>query len=67
MRKFKDTRGKSWYDIVKPMKGQIDVTINYPETIRAFHYHATKTEWMFVVEGEFKFVLTNPDEITYLS
>lgn len=67
MRWFKDTRGKSFFDIVPEMDWQIDVTISYPGTVRAFHHHYHKIEWMFVVVGEFKFVLTNPDEIIYLS
>ena len=49
------------------MKGQIDVTTNYPGTIRAFHYHDIKTEWMFCVVGEFKFVLTDPEEVIFMS
>lgn len=67
MRNFKDTRGKSWYDIVETMDGQIDITHNYPGTIRAFHWHEKKTEWMFVIKGEVKFVLTDPKEIIYAS
>lgn len=66
MRTFKDTRGKSWFDIF-PIEGQIDVTHNYAGTIRAFHLHKLKTEYMFVISGEFKMVLTNPSEIIYLS
>lgn len=67
MRTFKDTRGKSWFDIVPEMAMQVDVTVSYPDTIRAFHYHEHKVEWMFVVLGEFKFRLTAPDQVTYLS
>jgi dTDP-4-dehydrorhamnose 3,5-epimerase len=65
MRNFKDTRGKSWYDLVPEMDGQIDITVNYPGTIRAFHWHDKKIEWMFIVEGEVKFVLTDPMETIY--
>lgn len=67
MRTFKDTRGKSWYDIIPDMNGQLDVTINYPGTIRAFHWHAEKIEWMFVASGEVKFVLTDPHEEIFAS
>lgn len=67
MRQFKDTRGRSWYDLVPDSKWQMDVTINYPGTIRGFHFHKKKREWMFAVTGHYKFVLTNPDEIVYLS
>jgi dTDP-4-dehydrorhamnose 3,5-epimerase-like enzyme len=67
MRSFRDTRGKSWYDIVPEMDGQIDITVNYPDTIRAFHWHDQKTEWMFVVTGEVKFVLTDPYEEVFCS
>lgn len=67
MRIFKDTRGKSWFDIVPEMDWQVDVTVSYPGTVRAFHHHYGKTEWMFVVVGEFKFVLTDPDETVFLS
>lgn len=64
MRTFKDTRGKSWFDIVPETKGQIDITISYPGTVRAFHYHKEKTEWMFVVQGEYKFVLITEEKLT---
>src|SRR3990167_6109889 len=67
MRTFKDTRGRSWFDIVKEMEGQVDITVSYPGTILAFHYHEAKTEWMFVVQGHYKFVLTDPLETVYLS
>ena len=67
MRNFKDTRGRSWFNIVSEMDWQVDITVSYPGTIRAFHYHDHKTEWMFVVKGHFKFVLTNPIEMVYLS
>ena len=67
MRMFKDTRGRSWFDIVKEMDGQVDITVSYPGTIRAFHYHEEKTEWMFVARGHYKFVLSDPLETVYLS
>lgn len=67
MRIFRDTRGRSWFDVVPEIPPQVDVTVSYPNTIRAFHCHEHKTEWMFVILGEFKFVLTNPDETVYLS
>lgn len=67
MRTFKDTRGKSWYDIIEEMPGQIDITVNYPGTIRAFHWHDKKIEWMFVIKGEVKFVLTDPQETIFAS
>lgn len=67
MRTFKDTRGKSWFDLVPEMDWQVDTTVNYPGTIRAFHLHRKKTEWMFIVEGEYRFVLTDPDDFVYLS
>ena len=67
MRTFKDTRGRSWFDIVPEMVGQIDITANYPGTIRGFHSHDFKTEWFFAITGNFKLVLTDPDEIIYMS
>jgi dTDP-4-dehydrorhamnose 3,5-epimerase len=67
MRIFKDTRGRSWFDIVEKSPYQTDITVSYPGTIRGFHYHDYKTEWMFVAQGHYKFVLTNPKEILYLS
>lgn len=67
MRTVKDTRGRSWFDLVPEMEYQVDSTVSYPNTIRAFHYHDFKTEWMFVVQGHYKFVLTNPLEVVYLS
>ena len=67
MRTFKDTRGRSWFDIVNKSPYQVDITYSYPDTIRAFHYHKKKTEWMFIVKGHFKFVLTNPKEVLFLS
>lgn len=70
MRSFKDTRGKSWFDIVEDMEGQVDITITYPGGIRAFHHHNIKTEVFFVVKGEYKLVLSSDvtgKEIKYLS
>lgn len=67
VRVFKDGRGKDWFNIIPKMSGQLDVKIDYPGTIRAFHYHEKKTEWFFVVRGNYKFYLTNPKEIVYLS
>ena len=67
MRTFKDYRGRSWFDILPHLDGQIDITVNYPGTIRAFHCHHVKTEYMFVVRGEFKFVLSDPLETIYAS
>src|SRR3990167_4801700 len=57
MRTFKDTRGKCWYDIVPELSGQIDIAVNYPGTIRAFHYHRQRTEWLFAISGDFKVIL----------
>jgi len=67
MRLSNDTRGRSWFDIVSEMEWQVDSTVSYPGTVRAFHYHDYKIEWMFVAQGHYKFVLTNPMEIVYLS
>lgn len=67
MRLFKDTRGKSWFDIIEDLPGQIDVTISYPGTIRGFHLHKEKVEYLYAIEGEFKVVLTDPNEVVYLS
>lgn len=67
MRSSKDTRGRSWFDIVPEMEWQVDSTVSYPGTIRAFHYHEHKIEWMFVAQGHYKFVLSHPTEIYYLS
>lgn len=67
MRQSRDTRGRSWFDLVPEMKWQVDSTVSYPGTIRAFHYHDHKTEWMFVAKGNYKFVLTHPIKIVYLS
>lgn len=67
MRTFKDTRGKSWFDLLPELAGQIDITVSYPGTIRAFHLHKQKTEWLFAVEGEFKVVLDAPNQVVYLS
>jgi len=67
VRTSKDTRGRSWFDLVPEMDFQVDSTVSYPGTIRAFHYHVHKTEWMFVAKGHYKFVLDNPLEVRYLS
>jgi dTDP-4-dehydrorhamnose 3,5-epimerase len=72
MRIFKDTRGKSWFDIIGET-GQVDITITYPEAIRAFHYHERKYEIFFVIEGEYKIVVYDTQAsikkktVTYLS
>ena len=70
MRTFKDTRGKSWFNVFDNMNGQVDITVSYPGTIRGFHHHKIQTEWWFVIQGEYKFVFKKkgePKEIKYLS
>lgn len=78
MRIFKDTRGKSWFDIavingIAHPEGQVDITITYPDAIRAFHYHEKKFEIFFVIEGEYKVVVYDQNspiekkKVTYLS
>lgn len=67
MRISKDTRGRSWFDLVPKMEYQVDSTVSYPGTVRAFHYHDHKVEWMFIAQGHYKFVLTDPMEVVYLS
>src|SRR3990167_8637552 len=66
MRKNKDTRGRSYFDIFD-QQGQTDVSINYPGTIRAFHQHLEKEEIWFVIQGNFKVVMSDPLEVIYMS
>ena len=65
MRVNRDTRGRSYYNIVDQV-GQTDVSINYPGVIRAFHQHLQKEEIWFFIQGHFKVVLTDPLEVLYL-
>lgn len=67
MRTFKDTRGRSWFDLVSEIPWQVDMTVSYPGTIRAFHLHKEKIEWLFVARGQFQFILTDPQEEVFLS
>lgn len=67
MRTFKDTRGRCWYDIMPLEKSQVDIQLNYPGTIRGFHYHERHDDWFFLVAGNIKLVLTHPDEIIYMT
>ena len=62
MRIVRNERGASWFDIFQESNGQVDVTYTKPGVVRAFHLHNHTSEWIFIVKGEFKFVMTNPQE-----
>ena len=67
MKTFKDTRGKSFFDIIPDGSSQINISYNYPGTIKAFHLHKKQTDYFFCISGEIKLVLTNPEEVFYMS
>lgn len=59
MRKFKDDRGRSYCDIFPEIgKGDINVSIVYPGTIKAFHRHAYQDDYWFVISGHLRAVLS---------
>jgi len=54
---FKDTRGRSWFDAFPDLEGQLNFSILYPNTIKAFHRHKNQEDWVICVYGDIKVVL----------
>lgn len=71
MRKFKDDRNRAYNDIVPGLQGDINVSVMYPGTIKAFHRHALQDDYWFIARGNARAVLQDPlkavPEIHYLS
>jgi len=66
---FQDTRGKSWFDVFPWMKNwQVNFSILYPNTIKAFHRHQKQEDYVLCVFGQLKVVLQGKEkEVYYLS
>lgn len=59
---FKDDRGKGIYDIFKDIpKGQVNLSVTYPGTIRAFHRHNSQTDNWYLVSGDIEVGLQDAD------
>ena len=54
---FKDTRGKSWFDIFPKLEGQLNYSILYPGAVKAFHRHKYQDDWIFCIFGDIKAVI----------
>lgn len=61
MRKTEDKRGRSYWDIVGELPGQINVSITHKLERRGFHLHKKKTDHWFCAGGRFLVVLHHPD------
>jgi len=60
--KFKDTRGKSNFDVFPWMeKGQVNFSILYPGTVKAFHRHQKQEDWILCVFGNIWVQLVSED------
>lgn len=58
MRTFKDDRSRSYNDVCPLVdKGDINATVLYPGTIKAFHRHAKQDDYWFVLRGNIRAVL----------
>ncbi len=60
MRKFKDDRGRSYNDVFPEIgKGDINMAILYPGTIKAFHRHQNQDDYWFIISGHVRAILAN--------
>jgi len=57
MRAFKDDRGRSYNAIFPHIKGDVNIGILYPGTIKAFHRHAYQDDYWFIASGHVRAVL----------
>jgi len=60
-KEFKDTRGRSWFNVFPEMEGQLNFSILYPNTIKAFHRHQNQEDWVLCVYGDIKVVTSGDD------
>ncbi len=55
---FKDNRGRGLYNIFTALpKGQINLSVTYPNVVRAFHRHLKQTDYWYVVSGDIEVCL----------
>lgn len=58
MRAFKDDRGRAYNDIFPALAlGDVNASILYPGTIKAFHRHQLQDDYWFVIRGHIRAVL----------
>lgn len=69
MRKFKDDRNRAYNDITtfgtsrdEGLAGDINVSVMYPGTIKAFHKHEKQDDYWFIAKGNARAVLIEEDE-----
>lgn len=57
MRAFKDDRGRSYNDVFPQIvKGDVNIAVLYPGTIKAFHRHQYQDDYWFVAKGHMRAV-----------
>lgn len=57
MRAFKDDRSRAYNDVFPAIgKGDINIGVLYPGTIKAFHRHKLQDDYWFVVKGHLRAV-----------
>jgi dTDP-4-dehydrorhamnose 3,5-epimerase len=70
MRTFADDRSRSYNAIVDELRGDLNVSVMYPGTIKAFHRHKLQDDFWFLAKGNVRAVLQNPlhtePEVHYL-
>lgn len=58
MRKFKDDRNRAYNDIFPEIgKGDVNISVLYPGTIKAFHRHQKQDDYWFVIKGNIRAVM----------
>lgn len=58
MRKFKDDRNRSYCDVFPAIGvGDINISVMYPGTIKAFHRHQKQDDYWFIVKGNIRAVV----------
>ena len=61
MRAFKDDRGRAYNDIFPAIgKGDVNVGVLYPGTIKAFHRHQKQDDYWFCIKGNLRAILASP-------
>lgn len=58
MRKFKDDRNRAYNDVFPQIgTGDVNVSVLYPGTIKAFHRHQKQDDYWFIAKGNIRAVL----------
>lgn len=71
MRKFKDDRNRAFNDVFPAIGiGDINISVMYPGTIKAWHRHQHQDDYWFVVKGNIRAGVVGDDtplQLHYLS